>query len=308
MLQFIALLLITTGIYSILALGQNLITGYTGMLSLCHAGFFAVGAYVTAIGTTMIGVDYWVTLPFAIIFAGIAGLIIGLPTLRLKGDYLAIATLGFGEIIRQVLNNWDSVTRGPNGIFGIPPIAIFGYVFNPYTKWAFMVLVWVFVLVTYLLLRKLTRSRMGRALEAIREDEIAASSMGIHVTRYKVIAFAIGAMTAGAAGTLYASFNLTVSPNQFLFMNSIIVLCMVVLGGMGNHAGVLIGAFLVILAQELPRLLNMPPEINQIVFGLILVLMIRFRPQGLFPSKRNSKSSLGALIQGLVPKKQGGKA
>ncbi len=310
MLQFIALLLITTGIYAILALGQNLITGYTGMLSLCHAAFFAIGAYTTAIGTTMLGLNFWVTLPFAAIFAGVGGLIIGLPTLRLKGDYLAIATLGYGEIVRQVLNNWDSVTRGPNGIFGIPMISIFGITFNPYAKWAFLVLVWIFVLVVYLLLRQLTRSRMGMALEAIREDEIAASAMGINVTRYKVVAFIIGAMTAGVAGTLYASFNLTVSPNQFLFMNSIIVLCMVVLGGMGNHLGVLVGAFLVILAQELPRLFNLPPEVNQIVFGLILVLMIRFRPQGLFPGKRNG-ASFGSLIQSLIPKSKesrGGKA
>ncbi len=307
MVHFIALLLITTGIYAILALGQNLITGYTGMLSLCHAAFFAIGAYTTAIGTTMLGFNYWVTLPFAAIFAGIGGLIIGLPTLRLKGDYLAIATLGFGEIVRQILNNWDSVTRGPNGIFGIPPISLFGFIFNPYQKWAFMVLVWVFVVITYILLKKLTDSRMGMALEAIREDEIAASAMGINVTRYKIIAFVVGAMTAGVAGTLYASFNLTVSPNQFLFMNSIIVLCMVVLGGMGNHVGVLIGAFLVILAQELPRLFNMPPEFNQIIFGLILVLMIRFRPQGLFPSKRNSGNSQSFLSM-ILPKKKGGEA
>ncbi len=307
MVHFIALLLITTGIYAILALGQNLITGYTGMLSLCHAAFFAIGAYTTAIGTTMLGLNYWVTLPFAAVFAGIGGLVIGLPTLRLKGDYLAIATLGFGEIVRQILNNWDSVTRGPNGIFGIPPISLFGFVFNPYAKWAFMVLVWVFVVITYILLKKLTNSRMGMALEAIREDEIAASAMGINVTRYKVIAFVVGAMTAGVAGTLYASFNLTVSPNQFLFMNSIIVLCMVVLGGMGNHIGVLIGAFLVILAQELPRLFNMPPEFNQIIFGLILVLMIRFRPQGLFPSKRNM-GNRKSFLDMVLPKKKGGEA
>ena len=212
MFNFFLLILIYSGIYALMALGQNVITGYGGMLSLTQAGFFAIGSYATAILSTRFGFSFWATLPVAALFSALCGLLIGLPTLRLKGDYLAIATLGFGEIVRNVLNNWDSLTRGPMGIQKIPMPKFFGFVINPYTKYAFLVMVIIFVAIAYFLFQRLARSRMGRALAAIREDEIAAEAMGINTTKYKVYAFILGAAVAGVAGSLQAVFTLSVTP------------------------------------------------------------------------------------------------
>ncbi len=290
MFNFLLLILIYTGLYALLSLGQNIITGFTGLLSLCAAGFFAIGSYVTAILTVNFGWNFWLTIPLAGLLAAFSGVLIGLPTLRLKGDYLAIATLGFGEIIRNVILNWDALTRGPMGINGIPMPSIFGLVINPYRKYGFLVLVWAFVIIFYFLLKRLTRSRMGRALEAIREDEIAAYAMGINTTKYKVWAFMVGAFVSGCAGSLQAAFTLSVTPNTYTFMVSVMVLCMVVLGGMGNHLAVIFGALIIQLAAEFPRLLGIsstvPPQFKQIVFGLILVIMMIYRPQGLIGRKK----------------------
>ncbi|MEA5030552.1 MAG: branched-chain amino acid ABC transporter permease [Sphaerochaeta sp.] len=296
MLNFILLILIYTGIYALMAIGQNLITGYVGLLSLTQAGFFAIGSYVTAILSVTYGIDFWITIPLAAIVAGFFGLVIGLPTLRLKGDYLAIATLGFGEIVRNILNNWDKVTNGPMGIQRIPMISVFGVRVSPYEKWGFLVLVWLFVLVGYLLFERLAKSRIGRALEAIREDEIAASSMGINTTRYKVWAFVFGAAIAGVAGSLQAEFILSVTPGAFTFMVSIMVLCMVVLGGMGNFKAVILGAFLIQFISYFPQLVGLsnviPPQFKQVLFGLILVIMMIWRPQGILGrEKRNAPGS-----------------
>lgn len=291
MFNFFLLIMIYTGIYALMAMGQNVITGYTGMLALCQAGFFAIGSYATAILSTTFGWSFWATLPVAALLSAAFGILIGLPTLRLKGDYLAIATLGFGEIVRNVLNNWDSLTRGPMGIQKIPMPSIFCFVINPYQKWAFLVMVWVFVFVTYLFFRRLARSRSGRALEAIREDEIAASSMGINTTAYKVSAFAIGAAVAGIAGSLQAVYSLSVNPGSYTFMVSVLVLCMVVLGGMGNFAASILGAFILQLISYLPQLVGLssviPPQFKQILFGLILVVMMIWRPQGLLGRRIN---------------------
>lgn len=285
MWSFFLLILIYTGIYALMAIGQNLITGYGGMLALCQAGFFAIGSYATAILSVTYGWNFWMTLPVAAIISGLCGLLIGLPTLRLKGDYLAIATLGFGEIVRNVLNNWDALTRGPMGIQKIPMIKIGDLTFNPYTKTAFLILVWVVLIVSYVLYKRLARSRMGRALSAVREDEIAASSMGINTTKYKVWAFVLGAAIAGVAGSFQASFTLSVTPGVFTFMVSVMVLCMVVLGGMGNFFACIIGAFIIQFISYFPQLTGLssviPPEFKQILFGLILVVMMIWRPQGI---------------------------
>ncbi|MDY4610589.1 MAG: branched-chain amino acid ABC transporter permease [Sphaerochaetaceae bacterium] len=296
MLNFFLLILIYTGIYALMAMGQNVITGYAGMLSLCQAGFFAIGSYATAILTTSCGWNFWATLPVAALLSAFFGILIGLPTLRLKGDYLAIATLGFAEIVRNVLNNWDSLTRGPMGIQKIPMPSILGFTINPYRKWGFLLMTAIFVLVAYILFQRLARSRMGRALEAIREDEIAAESMGINVTKYKVWAFAIGASVAGVAGSLQAVFSLSVTPGTYTFMVSIMVLCMVVLGGMGNFKAVILGAFIIQLISYFPQLVGLssiiPPQFKQILFGLILVVMMIWRPQGLLGRETRSYSRL----------------
>lgn len=285
MLNFFLLILIYTGIYSLMAMGQNLMTGYTGMLSLCQAGFFAIGSYATAILTTRYGWTFWATIPVSAIFAALAGVLIGLPTLRLKGDYLAIATLGFGEIVRNVLNNWDSLTGGPMGIQRIPMVTLFGFTINPYKKIAFLIMVWIFVLLFFVMFERLGRSRMGRALMAIRDDEIAAEAMGINSTKYKVWAFAIGAAAAGVAGSLQAVYTLSITPGSYTFMISVLVLCMVVLGGMGNFAAVILGTFIIQLISYFPQLVGLssviPPQFKQVLFGAILVVMMIWRPQGI---------------------------
>jgi len=279
-------------IYSLMSIGQNLITGYVGLLSLTQAGFFAIGSYATAVLSVTYGWGFWLTIPAAALLSAVFGLLIGLPTLRLKGDYLAIATLGFGEIVRNILNNWDSVTNGPMGIRSIPMATLFGIKINPFTKWGFIVMVWIIVLVAYLLYERLAKSRIGRALEAIREDEIAASSMGINTTSYKVWAFILGAAVAGVAGSLQAAFILSVTPGVFTFMVSIMVLCMVVLGGMGNFKAVILGAFIIQFISYFPQLVGLsnviPPQFKQVLFGLILVVMMIWRPQGILGREQRS--------------------
>lgn len=298
MLNFFLLILIYTGIYSLMALGQNVITGYTGMLSLCQAGFFAIGSYVTAILCVKCGWNFFATLPVAALLSAIVGILIGLPTLRLKGDYLCIATLGLGEIVRTVINNWDSLTNGPMGIQRIPKPVFLGISINPYSKWGFLLMVVIIVAICYLLLKRLSRSRLGRALEAIREDEIAAGSIGIHVTEYKVWSFAIGAILAGIAGSIQAVFSLSVTPGSYTFMVSVMVLCMVVLGGMGNFAASILGAFIIQVISYFPQLVGVsnliPPQFKQIIFGLILIFMMIYRPQGILGrSKRTYKWAKG---------------
>lgn len=297
MIYFVLLLVIYIGIFAILSLSLNIVTGYTGLLSLCQAAFYAIGAYTSAILLTRTHVNFWWVLLLSGLVAAMAGVLIGLPTLRLKGDYLAIATLGFGEITRNVLLNWDSLTRGPLGISGIPAVKVFGFTLDPLQKMHYVIFVWAFVLITYFVLRRIMRSRVGRALEAIREDEVAAYAMGINITKYKVFAFALSAFFGGIAGTLWTVFNQSVNPSTFDFLLSVMLLCMVVLGGMGNHLAVILGAVLIEVAGELPRLLGfsslVPPQFKQILFGLILVVMMIYRPQGLI-GRRIPKSKIVA--------------
>jgi branched-chain amino acid transport system permease protein len=296
MIDFMLLLAIYIGIYVILALGLNLIAGYTGLLSLCQAAFFGIGAYTTAILMTAAGFNFWLAAGASGCITSLFGFLIGLPTLRLKGDYLAIATLGFGEIVKNVILNWDSLTRGPMGINGVPAPKLAGLLIHPDNKLLFTVFIWIFVVLTYLALGRIVRSRFGRALEAIREDEIAASSMGISVTKYKITAFVIGSFAAGIAGSLWAVYNQSVAPQTFDFMLSILLLCMVVLGGLGNNPGALLGALILVIVSELPRLLGfssvIPPQANQILFGVLLVVMMIYRPDGILGRKKTDFEKL----------------
>lgn len=280
MWNFFLLILIYSGIYALMAIGQNCITGYTGMLSLCHAGFFCIGCYTTAIMCKTFGLSWWLSVPVAAILAGLVGFLIGLPTLRLKGDYLCIATLGLGEIIRNIATNLN-----PVGYTSIPRATLFGYQFSSRDKITFLILVWAFVVFFYFLFRQLAHSRLGRALTAIREDEVAAQSNGINVTKYKVGAFTLGAAVGGVAGCLMTAYSLNVQPSTFTFMVSVMVLCMVVLGGMGNGLGVILGAFIIQFISYFPQLTGLsnviPAQAKQIIFGLILVLMMIFAPQGI---------------------------
>ncbi len=285
MLDFILLIVIYIIIYSISSLGLNLIVGYTGMLSLCQAAFMGIGAYSTAVLMTAGHMDFWLALLSSGAIAALCGILIGIPTLRLRGDYLAIATLGFGEIVKNVILNWDSVTKGPMGINGIPGPSLFGYTFTSMEKLPWLFLLLFFLAATYMLIRVMIRSRVGRALEAIREDEIAASAMGINIAKYKVGVFTTGAFCGGLAGSFFAAYSQSVAPLTFDFMMSIMILCMVVLGGLGNSFATVIGTVLIVIASELPRLLGIshiiPAQMNQILFGFILVFMMIYRPQGI---------------------------
>lgn len=285
MLNFIMLIFIYIGIYAISALGLNMIVGYTGLLSLCQAAFLGIGAYSTAVLMTAFNMGFWEAMIISGAIAAFCGILIGLPTLRLKGDYLAIATLGFGEIVKNIIINWDSMTKGPMGINGIPGPKLFGFMFSSMDKLSWVILIWVIVAITYYFVRRVVRSRVGRALEAIREDEIAASAMGINTAKYKIGAFTTGAFLAGIAGSLFASYNQSVAPLTFDFMMSIMILCMAVLGGLGNNFATIVGAVIIVIASEIPRLLGIshiiPPQLNQVIFGFILVLMMIYRPQGI---------------------------
>ncbi len=296
MISLVLLIGIYFGIYALLALGQNLITGMTGLLSLCQAAFMAIGAYTTAIILTSHHPLPLAELIVIVVFMGsLFGAMIGLPTLRLKGDYLAIASLGFGEIVKNVLLNADKFTGGPMGITHIPSVQLGRILISPYDKSVYLIFVWGFVGVILWGLFRLQRSRFGRALEAIREDEVAASSLGLNTTLYKVVAFMIGAAISALAGMLWAIYNGSVIPQSFDFMLSIMVLCMVVLGGLGNYFAALVGTMVIVIISELPRLLGfsvlIPAQLDQILFGLILVILMIYRPEGLLGrpvSKRNS--------------------
>ena len=265
----------------ILAVSLNLINGFTGQLSLGHAGFMAVGAYSAVIMTQFLGQPFAIGIIAACVAAAIAGFIIGVPTLRLKGDYLAIATLAFGEIIRVVLMNIDYV-NGPAGVVGISKL----------TTWP--VLYWSMI-ITILVVVNLINSSYGRAIVSVREDEVAAELMGINTTRYKVIAFVIGAMFAGLAGALYAHFFYIIKPETFNFLKSFDILVMVVLGGLGSTTGAIIAA---IFITALTAALQSFPAIRMILYALILIIVMIYRPQGLMGNKEFSRETFNRIWGG----------
>lgn len=265
------------GIYVMLALGLNIVVGQTGILVLGYVAFYAVGAYGYALLSTKAGIGFFPVIPIAVFLAGVSGLLLGAPILRLRGDYLAIVTLGFGEITRIVLNNWDTLTGGPNGISGIPRPSGFLSLKSYY----FLVL--LAVALTVFVAARLARSRIGRAWIAIREDETAAEAMGVNTTWLKLLAFALGAALAGLAGVFYAAKMGFVSPESFNFLESVIILCMVVLGGMGSIPGVILGAVVLYL---LPEGLREFQQYRMLLFGAAMVVIMVFRPQGLIGTRR----------------------
>jgi len=279
-------------LYICLGLGLNVVVGLAGMLDLGYIAFYGVGAYTYAILNVTYGLAFWVCLPFAALFACIAGCIVGYPTLRMRGDYLAIVTLGFGEIIRIILNNWMSLTNGPNGILGIKPIGIFLPVFeNGFTFehiWVkklqfFYYFALALAIFAALAVRRLNFSRVGRAWESIREDETAAELMGVNTFIYKLLAYAMGAAFAGLAGAFFAARMKFVSPESFTFLESAMVLCMVVLGGMGSIPGIMLGVLALI---ALPEVFREFESYRMLIFGATMVIMMLFRPSGLIPAKR----------------------
>lgn len=268
--------LIMAGIYILLAAGLNVIVGFAGLLNLGFAAYYAIGAYAYALLNTRLGMDFWTALPLSAILASLSGLLVALPALRLKGDYLAIVTLGFGEIVRLVLNNWDSLTNGPNGISGIAPPSVLGTSLGKIGYYHYVVL--FIAVLSISIIKRVETSRIGRAWIALRENEIAASSSGINTTIYKLYAFAFGTFWAGIAGALFAAKMQFVSPESFTFMESVLILSMVILGGIGNTYGAIVGALILVL---LPEMLREVQLYRMLILGIGLVLMMRFMPRGL---------------------------
>ncbi len=262
-------IMVLIGINIILALGLNITTGVTGQLSMGHAGFMSIGAYVSAIMTLQMGLAFPVALLLGALAAAFFGFILGLPTLRLEGDYLAMVTIGFAEIVRVFFLNFEPGGKAV-GLSGIPELTSFS-------------LVWVIAIAVIILNAKLLRSRIGRSFYAIRENEIAAEAAGINTTRIKVLAFLVGAFLAGLGGGLYAHYMTYIAPQDFAFMKSIEFLNMVVLGGMGSIPGTILGAVILTLAPELLRIVA---EYRLLFYGALLVLLMIFRPNGLLGDVR----------------------
>jgi branched-chain amino acid transport system permease protein len=312
--------LVVTGSYAILALGLNVVVGQAGLLDLGYAAFFAIGSYTAAIflGSAPLHPGHlvfpvWAIFPIAVVICMAAGFLLGFPVLRLRGDYLAIVTLGFGEIVRILAENLNKVTGGAIGIAGIPSPNIpnpfgktYGFGANslPY-YYTTLVIIVIIVIVIW----RLQESRVGRAWVAIREDEFAAEAMGVNTLRMKLLAFAIGGGVASFAGVMQATFTNFVSPDGFQIDVSITVLAMVVLGGMGNIAGAILGAVAIYLVPDVMRdekvvghaVAHQAENYRILVFGALLVIMMIYRPQGLLPSKRRARELLHASSPEAAP-------
>lgn len=311
--------------YILLSLGLNIVVGYAGLLDLGYAAFFAIGAYTVAILTSPrspvtdhlpFQLNFWGALVLAFFVTALFGVILGAPTLRLRGDYLAIVTLGFGEIVPVVFRNLDSVTHGEQGLNAIARPTLFGLEFgNDVVRWYYLLLVVGFLII--FMTRRLRDSRLGRAWMAMREDEIAAASMGIDLVKTKLFAFAMGASVSGLVGVMFASRYSFAGPSQFEFSTSVLLLSMVILGGLGNIWGVILGGLLLgvfdrIMAVRLTGWVhNLGDALNLgfldrvnfagsrfLIFGLTLVLMMLLRPEGLLPNERRRAELRGETLDG----------
>ncbi len=279
-------------LYVMLALGLNIAVGIAGQLVLGYVAFYAVGAYAYALLNQFFGLGFWACLPVGGLLAVLFGLALGFPVLRLRGDYLAIVTLGFGEIVRLTLLNWTSLTGGSGGIKNIPGPSFFGKQLSIEDNTIFIYyLVLLAVILTIVVITRLKNSRVGLALQALREDEIACEAMGIDLARVKLSAFALSSCWAGFAGVIFAAKSTFINPASFTFMESAMILSMVVLGGMGSIVGVVIAALILILAPEYLRAFS---DYRMLIFGAIMVIMMIFRPQGLVTGERR-KYRINAL-------------
>lgn len=283
-MEYLIHLIILISIYGILGLSLNLVVGYTGLLSITQAAFYGIGAYTTAILLTAgAGWNFFVALIAGMIITGVFSLLIGFVLSKFKDDYYALGSFGFNVIIYSIFLNWQSLTRGPLGIPGIPRPVLFGFEFN--SNLSFLILSLVFLGLIYFISQFITSSSFGRVLKAIREDEQAISVFGYRTLWYKLAIFVIGAMMASVAGSLFASYITFIDPSTFTLTESIFILAVIILGGLANNKGAVIGAICLILLPEILRFVGFPSDIaaqmRQVTYGVILILLMLYRPQGL---------------------------
>ena len=282
MTQMIFHLIILVAIYGILAISLNIIVGYTGLFSLGHAAFFGIGAYTSAI-LSLAGVSFWAAMFAGGIISVLVGLLVGFSTVNLQGDYFCIATLACGQVMNAVFTNWMSLTRGPDGLPGIPSPRIFGYTLSSLPSFALLTL--IILGIVLFLTQRLSWSPFGRLMLGIREDTIAAESIGKNVSNVKIQVILAGAFLAGIAGSLFASYISYINPGDFDINLSILILLMVVLGGMGNNYGSLVGAFAMVLIPTVLLLAGLPSAfsgaLQELIYGLALIALMLFRPRGL---------------------------
>ena len=290
--QYFFSIAIKIGVYILLAMGLNILTGYTGLVSLGHAGFVAIGAYTSSILITRYNFNFFIATFIGMFIAGFIGIILGLPSLRVSGTYLSIITLGFGEIIKMIAMNFSSLTNGTLGIKNIPKPSLFGFSMNITNRGLYYLTLIIVILVSifcYLLIR----SKIGRAFQAIKTNELAATMMGININYYKILAFLISAALCALGGSLYTGLIGYIDPNTFNFDVSTLILSIVILGGMGTIRGMFIGATILIAFPEISRFLM---EYRFVLYGLILVIMMRFRPQGILGYKSMLPYSLSKYV------------
>lgn len=291
--DYIKSICIQTCIYIILALSLNLVTGYAGQLVLGHAAFYGIGAYVAALLMIKINVNFFISMVCGMAVSGLFGFLLSLPTLKLKGDYLAIVTLGFGEIVRLVFVNWTEMTRGPLGLSGISKPGIFGFRFDSYTK--FYLLALAFVVFVVIFIKRLVESGVGMSMSCVKADEIATESIGIKPVKYKRLAFVLSASFAGMAGAVYASYITFISPTTFVYNTSVTILAMVVLGGLASIPGTVIGALVLTMIPELLRFLN---DYRMLIYGALMVIMMIYRPQGFYGAERRVRNVFKKKMKG----------
>ncbi len=304
-------------VYMVLSMGLNILPGFCGLLDLGYVGFYGIGAYTSGLLTIHYGLPFWVIVPLACVNGALWGVLLGVPTLRLVGDYFAIVTFGFAELVVLFLTNEIWLTRGPLGLPGIDPVSFDLTWLNP--DWSYELvgevpyfyLAVLMVLFVWAVMRRMEDSRLGRAWFAIREDTLAAASCGVNILAYKVVAFAISAGIGALAGAFYARWTLFLSPDMFKFWESFLILCMVVLGGLGNIAGALVGAVVLIVLgeglREILPILGLAPETRFLAYGLIMVLIMRFKPAGFFPAIATA-SAKNPLIKDLKKRLEGAAA
>ncbi len=282
-MEYLIHLAILFVIYAILGISLNLVIGYTGLLSVTHAAFYGIGAYTTAILLTQGGISFFASVILGIVISAIVSFLIGIVLSKFKSDYYALGTLGFNTIVFAIFLNWQSLTRGPLGIPGISKPELFGVNFAD--NFIFLILALIFLVIMYLASRFIISSSFGRVLKAIREDETAIAVFGYNTLYFKLVVFVISAAMAAIAGSLFASYITFIDPSGFALMESVFILAIIILGGLANLRGSVMGALFLILLPEILRFIGFPADIaaqmRQVVYGVILILLMLYRPQGL---------------------------